>query len=116
MASGRLEAECQGPAAGALLHSAANLSDLPSAGVRTAVHVQHLPGDGTSFRQINNSVSDLLRVGDCSHRRKGFQEVLGILLVHWSVDDSRGDRIEADVFLRVFIGKTEGNGIEATLG
>src|SRR6266478_2621282 len=41
---------------------------LPSAGVRTAVHVQHVPGDMTSFRQINHRLSDVLRIRNRPHR------------------------------------------------
>jgi hypothetical protein len=35
---------------------------LPFADVRTTVDVQHLLCDVTSFRQINDSVSDVLRI------------------------------------------------------
>ena len=57
-ASGRLGVECQGPAIGDPHRLAATLLRLPSAGVPTAVRVQHLPGDMTSFRQINHRLSD----------------------------------------------------------
>jgi hypothetical protein len=67
-ASGEMGAECQDPAAGDLHRQAANLYRLPSSRVRTAVHVQHLPGYVTSFRQINDSFSNVLRLGDRAHR------------------------------------------------
>jgi hypothetical protein len=47
---------------------AESLRRLPFANVRTAVYVQHLPGDVTGFRQINDTLSDVLRVGDRTHR------------------------------------------------
>ena len=67
-ALGRPEAECQGPAAGARRCQAANLYRLPPSHMRTIVHVQHLPGHVTGFRQINNSVGDVLRSGNRTHR------------------------------------------------
>jgi hypothetical protein len=48
--------------------AAESLRRLPFANVCTAVYVQHLPGDVTGFRQINDTVSDVLRVGDRTHR------------------------------------------------
>src|SRR6266436_10055496 len=70
---------------------------LPFTVVRTAVHVQHLPGDMARFREIEHRASDVLRCGDRTHRRQGLQEILRVVLVKWSVDDSGCDRIEADV-------------------
>ena len=55
------EARCRAPAA-ALALPAATLR-LTIAHVRTVVHVQHLPGDVTGFRQKNNRISDVLRSG-----------------------------------------------------
>src|SRR6266850_7324705 len=77
-ASGRSGAECQGPAVGDLHRPRCEplmLPTLPPARMRTTVHVQHLPGDVTSFSQINDSLSDVLRVRDRTHRGKGRHEV-----------------------------------------
>ena len=38
--------------------------ELPIAVVRTAVHVQHLPCDLTSFRQVTDSAGNILNGGD----------------------------------------------------
>jgi len=51
------------PAAAAPRYSPANPARSPLAHMRTVVHVQHLPGHVTGFRQINNSVGDVLRLG-----------------------------------------------------
>jgi hypothetical protein len=67
-ASVRLATQYQGPSTGALPRPAANLYRSPPAYVCTVVHVQHLPGYVARFRQINNSLSDVLRLGDRSHR------------------------------------------------
>ena len=40
---------------------------LPSARVRTAVDVQHLPGDVTSFRLVNHSIGNVLCFRDHTH-------------------------------------------------
>jgi hypothetical protein len=47
---------------------AESLRGLPFANVRAAVHVQHLPCDVTGLRQINDSLSDVLRIRDRTHR------------------------------------------------
>ncbi len=43
------------------------LSRLPPARVRTAVHVQHLSGDVTSFSEVNDSIGNVLRFRDNAH-------------------------------------------------
>src|ERR1700722_17466567 len=40
---------------------------LPFANVRTAVHVQHLPGNVRCFSQINHGIHNLLNVRNASH-------------------------------------------------
>jgi hypothetical protein len=45
---------------GALGCQVASLYRLPSARVRTAVDVQHLSGDVTSFRQVNDGIGNVL--------------------------------------------------------
>ena len=89
---------------------------LPPACVRTAVHVQHLAGDMASFSQINDSLSDVLRVRDRAHRGKGLHEVPRSVLVKRSIDNARRDRIEPDIVLGVFTREAEGNGVKAALG
>jgi hypothetical protein len=42
--------------------------ELPPARVRTTVHVQDLPGDVTRLRQINDSIGNVLRLRDDTHR------------------------------------------------
>ena len=81
---------------------AANFYRLPSSRVRTAVHVQHLPGYVTSFRQINDSFSNVLGLGDRAHRCKSLHEVLRIVFMQRSIDSARRDRVETDIVLRVF--------------
>ena len=73
--------------------------------MRTAVHVQHLPGNLARFGEIDHSACDLLRIGDRAHRRKGLQEILWVVFVKRSVNNSGRDRIEADVLLRIFRGQ-----------
>src|ERR1700722_5393929 len=116
MESGRLGVEYQGPAVGDLHRSTGNPAWLPPAHVRTVVHVQHLPCNVTSFRQINDSVGDILRVGNGTHWRKAFQEILRVVPVHRGVDDSGGDGVETYVILRVFARETEGNRVKSALG
>jgi hypothetical protein len=41
---------------------------LPFANVRTAVHVQHLPGNVRCLSQINHGIHHLLNVRNASHR------------------------------------------------
>ena len=43
-------------------------SQLPFANVRTAIHVQHLPGNVRSFGQINYGIHNFLNVRNASHR------------------------------------------------
>src|SRR3984957_13891973 len=116
MESGRLGVEYQGPAVGDLHRSVGNPAWSPPAHVRTVVHVQHLPGHVTSFRQVNNSVGDILRVGNRTHRGKTFQEIIRVFFVHRGVDNSGGYGVKADVLLRVFARETEGNRVKPALG
>src|SRR2546422_8019407 len=58
------------------------LGRLPPASVRTAVHVQHLPSDVTSFSQIHDSLSDVLRIRDRAIGERVFMKSLGVFL--WS--------------------------------
>src|ERR1700741_2027235 len=92
------EARSRGPAAGAPRRPAANCPYLPFAVVRTAVHVQHLPGDLARFGEIDYRARDVLRSGNRAHRGQGLQEILWVVFVKWSVNDSGRDRIEADMF------------------
>src|SRR5437879_12166943 len=92
------------------------LGRLPPASVRTAVHVQHLAGDVTSFSQIHDSLSDVLRIRDRAHRGKGLHEVPRSVLVEWGVDNARRDGIEPDIVLGVFTREAEGYGVKAALG
>jgi len=48
----------------------------PFSGVRTTVHVQHLPRYLTGFREINHGFHYVLDVRDCPRRRERPQEVL----------------------------------------
>jgi hypothetical protein len=84
--------------------------------VRTAVHVQHLPGDVTSFSQIHDRLSDVLRLRDRAHRGKGLHEVPRSVLVKRGIDNARRDRIEPDIVLGVFTRQAEGDGIKSALG
>lgn len=43
------------------------LNRLPSADMRTVIHVQHFAGYVNGFGQINNSLSNVPGLGDCSH-------------------------------------------------
>src|SRR5450631_1089101 len=107
MVSGRLEAEYRGPPAGDLRRPAVNSVSSPFAHVRTAVYVQHLPGNMASFRKINDRVRNFLRVGDRAHGVKALEEILRIVLVEWGIDYTRRDRVEADVVFRVFTGQAD---------
>jgi len=76
--------------------SAVNLWRLTTGHVRTAVHVQHLPGDVTSFRQINHRVRNFLRVSNRAHRERVSRKFFECF-VQWGIDNARCDRVEADV-------------------
>jgi hypothetical protein len=80
----------QAPSIAVQRRLAASRLPLPFAPVRTAVHVQHLPCDLPSFRQVNDSAGKVLNRGDCAHGRKRFQEVLRIVGVKRGVDGSGG--------------------------
>src|ERR1700742_50162 len=101
----RWGARSQDHAADAPRWHAANRSGLPFAVVLTAVHVQHLPSNVARFGEIHHRACNLLRSGDCTHRRKGLEEVLWVVLVKGSVNNAWRDRIEADVLLRVLRGQ-----------
>src|SRR5262249_28513481 len=109
-------AECQVLSSAARRWLAKSLWELPFARVRTAVDVQHLPGDVTSFSQINDGLSDVLRVGDRAHRGEGLHEVPRGVLVKRGIDNARRDRIEADIVLCIFTRQAEGDGIKSALG
>ena len=69
---------------------------LPTAGVRTAVDVEHLAGYLTCLGEEENSVGNVFYVRDSSHWLQLFKEILGILLVHWRIHHAWGYGVEAD--------------------
>ena len=97
-------------------HFAVRVLKLPSACVRTAVHVQHLPGHIPRFNQVDYRVHDVLRFGDGGHWREGFQKVLRILFMHRRIYDARRDSVEADMLSGVFVREAQGDGVEAAFG
>jgi hypothetical protein len=64
----RGQAQCRA-AVGAPRLPAANLPNLPFAGVRTTVYVQHLTSHIASFGEIDRSVRDLFDGRNGTHRR-----------------------------------------------
>ena len=90
---------------------------LPSAHVRTAVHVQHLPSDIASFSQIKTASAMSFALSDCSHRRKRLlMKSLGVVLVQRRINHARRNRVEADVALRIFAREAQSYRIQAALG
>ena len=87
---------------------------LPTAGVRTAVDVEHLPGYLACLGEVENSVGNVFDVRDSSHWLQCLKKVPGISFVHWSVDDARGNGVEADTLLCILNRETPNDCIQAS--
>src|SRR6185437_14280476 len=93
---------------------AAGLYASPPALVRTTVYVQHLPGYVAGLSQVNNGVHNIFHATDRPHRRQRFQKIFRVIRVHWSVDNSGRHGIKTNMFLRVLVRQTTGDGLNAT--
>ena len=83
--------------------------------MRSAVHVQHLPGNVAGLGEVNNGVHEVADAGDCTHRRERLQEALRFVRVHWSVDNAGRYGVEANVFLCILDRQAASDGFNAAL-
>src|SRR5882757_11124454 len=75
---------------------------LPFAHMYATIGVKHLPSDLMRLGEIEHGVDDVLNIDDASHGRQGLQKVLGIILMHGSINDPRRDRVDANAVLYIF--------------
>lgn len=69
-----------------------SLQRLPFADVRTTIHVPHLPGHLTGFRQINARIHDVFHIGNQSHRLQRLEKILRVIHVHRRIDNAPCNR------------------------
>ena len=90
-------------------------SQLPLAYVRTAIHVQHLPGHLTGFCQINDRVHDVFHPGNLTHRLQRLEQILRLPLMHGRIDNPRRNGVDAYALLGIFHRQASRNGLQTSL-
>ena len=74
--------------------------------MRTAVHVQHLPGYLTSFSQVNDRIRYILDRRSSPHRRLLLNNLFRKVGVKRGVNDAWSYGVESNVLLRIFGSET----------
>jgi len=74
--------------------------------VRTAVHVQHLPGYLASFCEINYRISYIINGRDSAHWGLPFDNLFPKVGVKRGVNDTWSYGVEANVLLRILRSET----------
>ena len=83
--------------------------------MRTTINVEHLSGYLPRLSQIKNRIDNVLNIYDMPNRRQRFEEILGVILMHWSIYYSRSDRVDPDAIFRILHCETSRYGFEAAL-
>src|SRR6266487_933542 len=87
-----------------------NLSSLrlPTSGVCTTIHVEHVSGYLICLCQVKNSVDDIFYIRDSPHGLQRLEKLLGITLMQRRVHDAGGYGVEANTFFCVLDCETSG--------
>src|SRR5713101_8481187 len=88
---------------------------LPFAHMCSTIDVKHLPSDLMRLGEIEHGVDDVLNIDDASHGRQSLQEVLRVVLMHGSIDDSGRNRVDANAVLYIFHRETSRGGLDSAL-
>ncbi len=84
--------------------------------MRTPVHVQHFSRHLTGFGQINDRVHDVFHLDNLSHLLSGCEQLLRVILVHGSIDDTGRDGVHPYALSRIFNRQAPSDGLQAALG
>ena len=87
---------------------------LPTAGVSSAIDMQHLTRYLLRLCQVENSMDDVLYGHHFSHRLQSLREFLGVMVVHWCVHNARSHGVEADTFFCILNCETSRHSIQAS--
>src|SRR2546426_7338252 len=88
---------------------------LPTTGVRTTIHVEHLSGHLTCFCQVENSIDNVFYGGDFPHRLQGLKKVLGIILAERCLRDRGRERVDGDLLFCTRVRESSGHRTDAAL-
>jgi hypothetical protein len=78
---------------------------LPTAGVSTTIHVEHLSSYLTCLYQVEHSSDNVLYLYDFPNWLPCLKRFLGTILVQWCVHDARGYGVEPDIFFNYSIAR-----------
>jgi len=81
--------------------------------VSTAIYVEYLSAHLRRLRKVENSINNVCYVRYFSHWLQRLKKVLGIIRVHWGVQDAGGYGVEADAFFCVFDCETPNHRVQA---
>ena len=82
----------------------------------TAVDVQRLAGDEGGVFEIEDPVDDVADLAEPANGLEGGHALVGRVVVHGGLDDSRSDRVDPHATCCVFNGQRAGHGSQSALG